>query len=165
MPAAAVRDTIVAIATAPGASGVGIVRLSGPDARAVAEKICARRLHARQAVHARFRDAANDTIDDGIVVWFAAPASYTGEEVVELQAHGSPVLLAQLLQRCLQLGARQARPGEFTERAFLEGKLDLAQAEAVADLISAGSQAAARARHGVRWMANSRGVLMSSSSG
>ena len=145
MPAPHGRDTIVAIATAPGAGGVGIVRLSGSASRAIAELICARKLRPRQAVHARFRDGDGTTVDDGIVLWFAAPASYTGEDVVELQAHGSPVLLAQLLQRCLQLGARQARPGEFTERAFLEGKLDLAQAEAVADLINAGSQAAARA--------------------
>jgi len=145
MPARDVRDTIVAIATAPGAGGVGIVRLSGPAAREIAEKICWRRLQPRLARHARFLDGDGNTLDDGIVLWFVAPASYTGEDVVELQAHGSPVLLAQLLQRCLQLGARQARPGEFTERAFLEGKLDLAQAEAVADLISAGSQAAARA--------------------
>jgi len=145
MPAREGRDTIVAIATAQGAGGVGIVRLSGPASREIAEKICARRLRARQAVHARFHDDDGHTLDDGIAIWFAAPASYTGEDVVELQAHGSPVVLRQLLQRCLRLGARQARPGEFTERAFLEGKLDLAQAEAVADLISAGSQAAARA--------------------
>lgn len=145
MPAPQGRDTIAAIATAAGAGGVGIVRLSGPASRTIAEKICARRLLPRQAVHARFRDDDGHTLDDGIVLWFAAPASYTGEDVVELQAHGSPVVLAQLLQRCVRLGARQARPGEFTERAFLEGKLDLAQAEAVADLISAGSQAAARA--------------------
>ena len=145
MPARDGRDTIAAIATAHGPGGVGIVRLSGPDARRIAQALCARRLRVRQAVHARFHDSNAGTIDDGIVLWFAAPASYTGEDVVELQAHGSPVVLAQLLQRCLQLGARQARPGEFTERAFLEGKLDLAQAEAVADLISAGSQAAARA--------------------
>ena len=145
MPAQVGRDTIAAIATAHGPGGVGIVRLSGPDSRAIAEKICARRLRPREAVHARLRNADGSILDDGIVLWFAAPASYTGEDVAELQAHGSPVLLAQLLQRCLHLGARQARPGEFTERAFLEGKLDLAQAEAVADLISAGSQAAARA--------------------
>ena len=145
MPAPQGRDTIAAIATAPGAGGVGIVRLSGPASRAIAEGICARRLLPRLAVHARFRDDDGHTLDDGIVLWFAAPASYTGEDVVELQAHGSPVVLAQLLQRCVRLGARPARPGEFTERAFLEGKLDLAQAEAVADLISAGSQAAARA--------------------
>lgn len=145
MPAQDDRDTIAAIATAHGPGGVGIVRLSGPASRAIAESICARRLYARQAVHARLVDGDGNSIDDGVVLWFAAPASYTGEDVVELQAHGSPVVLAQLLQRCLKLGARQARPGEFTERAFLEGKLDLAQAEAVADLISAGSQAAARA--------------------
>lgn len=145
MPARDGRDTIAAIATAPGAGGVGIVRLSGPDARRIGQRLCSRRLRARQATHSRFQDDDGNTIDDGIVLWFAAPASYTGEDVVELQGHGSPVVLAQLLQRCLQLGARQARPGEFTERAFLEGKLDLAQAEAVADLISAGSQAAARA--------------------
>lgn len=145
MPAREGRDTIAAIATGPAPGGVGIVRLSGPASRAIAERMCARRLHARRAMHARFRDNDGNTIDDGIAIWFAAPASYTGEDVVELQAHGSPVVLAQLLQRSLQLGARQARPGEFTERAFLEGKLDLAQAEAVADLISAGSQAAARA--------------------
>ena len=96
-------------------------------------------------MHARFLDVDGDTIDDGIVLYFKAPASYTGEDVVELQAHGSPVLLAQLLRRCVALGARQARPGEFTERAFVAGKLDLAQAEAVADLINASSEAAARA--------------------
>ena len=96
-------------------------------------------------MHARFLDASGETVDDGIALYFAAPRSYTGEDVVELQAHGSPVLLARLLRRCVELGARLARPGEFTERAFVEGKLDLAQAEAVADLISAGSEAAARA--------------------
>ena len=138
-------DTIAAVATAPGMAGVGIVRLSGPSARAIAETIAASRLRPRRAQHARFRDADGNTIDDGIAIYFAAPRSYTGEDVVELQAHGSPVLLAQLLRRCTALGARAARPGEFTERAFLEGKLDLAQAEAVADLISAGSEAAARA--------------------
>ena len=96
-------------------------------------------------MRARFLDAAGETIDDGIALYFAAPRSYTGEDVVELQAHGSPVLLALLLRRCVELGARLARPGEFTERAFVEGKFDLAQAEAVADLINAGSEAAARA--------------------
>lgn len=138
-------DTIAAIATGAGAAGVGIVRLSGPAARGIAASLCARLLPIRQAVHARFLDAAGETIDDGIALAFAAPRSYTGEDVVELQAHGSPVLLARLLRRCIELGARQARPGEFTERAFVEGKLDLAQAEAVADLISAGGEAAARA--------------------
>jgi len=139
------RDTIAAIATAAGAAGVGIVRLSGPRARAIAGTLTGATLRARHAHHVRFLDADGAAIDDGIALWFRAPRSYTGEDVVELQAHGSPVLLAQLLRRCLALGARMARPGEFTERAFLEGRLDLAQAEAVADLIHAGSEAAARA--------------------
>ena len=144
-PGRADRDSIAAIATAAGAGGVGIVRVSGPAARPIGEAICARALTPRLATHARFRDGDGEVIDDGIALFFAAPASYTGEDVLELQAHGSPVLLAALLRRCIELGARQARPGEFTERAFLEGKLDLAQAEAVADLVAAGSQAAARA--------------------
>lgn len=138
-------DTIAAIATAHGAAGVGVLRLSGSRARSIAETICACTLTARRARHARFLDADGSAIDDGIALYFAGPRSYTGEDVVELQAHGSPVLLALLLGRCLALGARAARPGEFTERAFVAGKLDLAQAEAVADLISAGSEAAARA--------------------
>jgi len=138
-------DTIAAVATATGAAGVGIVRLSGPRALAIAEQICATRLQLRKAHYARFRDATGETIDDGIALYFAAPASYTGEDVVELQAHGSPVLLQQLVARCCALGARMARAGEFSERAFLNGKLDLAQAEAVADLIAAGDVRAARA--------------------
>ena len=145
MPPVGSRDTIAAVATAPGAGGVGIVRISGPQARAIAEAICARTLTPRHAQYARFLDADAQLMDDGMALYFQAPASYTGEDVVELQGHGSPILLAALLRRCLQLGARTARPGEFTERAYLEGKLDLAQAEAVADLIAAGSQAAARA--------------------
>jgi tRNA modification GTPase len=138
-------DTIVAIATAAGAAGVGVVRLSGPRSLVIAERICATRLQPRHAHHARFRDADAEIIDDGIALHFAAPASYTGEDVVELQAHGSPVLLQQLVARCCTLGARMARAGEFSERAFLNGKLDLAQAEAVADLIAAGDVRAARA--------------------
>ena len=138
-------ETIVAIATGPGAGGVGIVRLSGPCARDIGNAISGKSLRPRMARYARFMDAAGDVIDDGIAVYFAGPASYTGEHVVELQAHGSPVLLRQLSARCIQLGARQARPGEFSERAFLNGKLDLAQAEAVADLIAAGDERAARA--------------------
>ena len=138
-------DTIVAIATAPGAGGVGIVRLSGPRAKAVAEIVAGKALAPRTAHYATFADAAGDTIDDGIALYFKAPASYTGEDVVELQAHGSPVLLRQLVARCIELGARQAQAGEFSERAFLNGKLDLAQAEAVADLIAAGDIQAARA--------------------
>lgn len=138
-------DTIAAIATAPGQGGVGIVRLSGARAAAIAAAICARALAPRVAQHVRFVDANGDSIDDGIALRFVAPASYTGEDVVELQAHGSPVVLRQLLARCCALGARSARPGEFSERAFLNGKLDLAQAEAVADLIAAGDARAARA--------------------
>jgi len=139
------RDTIAAIATAPGAGGVGIVRLSGARAEAIARQLCGRRLTARHAHHVRFLANDGATIDDGIALYFAAPASYTGEDVVELQAHGSPAVLHELLARCCALGARHARAGEFSERAFLEGRLDLAQAEAVADLIAAGDLRAARA--------------------
>ncbi|MFC3552305.1 tRNA uridine-5-carboxymethylaminomethyl(34) synthesis GTPase MnmE [Lysobacter cavernae] len=139
------RDTIAAIATAPGAGGVGIVRLSGPRAKEIAEVVCARALTPRHAHHVRFHDAAGAVLDDGIALYFAGPASYTGEDVVELQAHGSPAVLHELVTRCVALGARHARPGEFSERAFLEGRLDLAQAEAVADLIAAGDARAARA--------------------
>lgn len=138
-------DTIAAIATAPGAGGIGIVRLSGPQALRIGNAIGGRTLRPRHAHHAIFRDDQCQIIDDGIILSFPAPRSYTGEDVVELQAHGSPALLALLLQRCLRLGARMARPGEFTERAWRNGRMDLAQAEAVADLIAAGSQAAARA--------------------
>jgi len=141
------RDTIVAVATANGAAGIGVVRLSGPRAKPIAQALCAaeRPLVARQARYARFRDADGEIIDDGLVLAFDAPRSFTGEDVVELQGHGNPRLLAQLVARCLALGARAARPGEFSERAFLEGKLDLAQAEAIADLIGASSDAALRA--------------------
>ena len=130
-------DTIVAIATAPGAGGVGIVRLSGPRSLALAEKICGRRLQPRHAHHVPFTDADGDSIDDGLALSFPAPNSFTGEDVVELQAHGSPVVLQQLVMRACALGARHARPGEFSERAFLNDRLDLAQAEAIADLIAA----------------------------
>lgn len=139
------QDTIAAIATAAGAGGVGVVRLSGMRAREIAETLCARRLKPRFAHYARFHDADGETLDDGIALYYRAPASYTGEDVVELQAHGSPAVLRALLDRCCALGARMARPGEFSERAFLNGKLDLAQAEAVADLIAAGDARAARA--------------------
>ncbi len=138
-------DTIVAIATAPGQGGVGIVRLSGPRAHTIAETVSGKCLQPRAATYARFMAADGDVIDDGIALYFEGPASYTGEDIVELQAHGSPVLLRQLVTRCIEAGARQARPGEFSERAFLNGKLDLAQAEAVADLIAAGDDRAARA--------------------
>ncbi len=142
MPA---TDTIAAIATAPGAGGVGIVRLSGPQAMAIAHRLCGRALRPRHAHHVRFGDEAGDAIDDGIALAFPAPASFTGEDVVELQAHGSPVVLQQLIARALALGARAARPGEFSERAFLNGRLDLIQAEAIADLIAAADSRAARA--------------------
>ena len=138
-------DTIVAIATAAGAGGVGIVRLSGPAAHAIGETLGGRQLAPRQARYARFADGDGEVIDDGIALYFRGPASFTGEDVVELQAHGSPVALQQLVARCIALGARQARPGEFSERAFLNGKLDLAQAEAIADLIAASDARAARA--------------------
>ncbi|KFL36143.1 tRNA uridine-5-carboxymethylaminomethyl(34) synthesis GTPase MnmE [Arenimonas donghaensis] len=139
------RDTIAAIATAAGAAGVGIVRLSGPGCRAIGATLLGRPPAPRHAAYLRFRDDQGEVIDDGLMLYFPGPQSYTGEDVLELQGHGSPLLLARLLRRCLDLGARHARPGEFTERAFLEGRLDLAQAEAVADLISAGSEAALRA--------------------
>ena len=139
------RDTIAAIATAPGTGGVGIVRLSGPDALSIGSRIAGRCLQPRHAHHAVFRAADGEPVDDGIALYFAAPASYTGEDVVELQGHGGRAVLAALLARCLEAGARLARPGEFSERAFLEGRLDLAQAEAVADLIAAGDVRAARA--------------------
>lgn len=138
-------DTIAAIATAAGSAGIGVVRLSGPQARDIAETLCGRRLRPRFAHYARFAQADGEVIDVGIVLWFRAPASYTGEDVVELQAHGSPAVLRALMARCCALGARPARAGEFSERAFLNGKLDLAQAEAVADLIAAADERAARA--------------------
>lgn len=138
-------DTIVAIATAPGSAGIGVVRLSGPRARDIARAITGRGLRPRHAHYVRFRDGDGAVLDDGIALLFAAPASYTGEDVVELQAHGSPAVLHALVARCVDLGTRPARPGEFSERAFLNGRLDLAQAEAVADLIAAADLRAARA--------------------
>ncbi|MFO3707251.1 tRNA uridine-5-carboxymethylaminomethyl(34) synthesis GTPase MnmE [Xanthomonas codiaei] len=138
-------STIVAIASAAGAGGVGIVRLSGPQAMQIAAGLGIAAMQPRQAQYARFRDAQGEVIDDGIALWFKAPRSFTGDDVVELQGHGSPVVLRQLVARCIALGARQARAGEFSERAFLNGKLDLAQAEAIADLIAAGDVRAARA--------------------
>lgn len=143
MPTA--TQTIAAIATAAGAGGVGIVRLSGPHARAIAEEICGRTLRPRHAHYVQFRGAAGEAIDDGIALSFPAPNSFTGEDVIELQAHGSPVVLQQLVARACTLGARAARPGEFSERAFLNQRMDLAQAEAVADLIAAADARAARA--------------------
>lgn len=122
-----------------------MIRISGPQSHAIAENLCKKYLTPRYAHYARFLDEHGETIDDGIALYFKAPASYTGEDVVELQAHGSPALMRLLLDRCCVLGAKQARAGEFSERAFLNGKLDLAQAEAVADLIAAADVRAARA--------------------
>jgi len=141
----AATDTIVAIATAPGAGGVGMLRVSGPQALRIAVDLGCPTLQPRHAHYARFRDADGEVLDDGIALYFPNPRSFTGEDVVELQGHGSPVVLQQLVARCIALGARQARPGEFSERAFLNGKLDLAQAEAIADLIAASDSRAARA--------------------
>jgi len=138
-------DTIAAIASAPGMAGVGVVRVSGPAVPAIATALLGRMPTPRHAHFTAFRNGAGALIDRGLLLHFPAPASYTGEHVLELQGHGSAVLLDLLLRRCCELGARLARAGEFTERAFLNGKLDLAQAEAVADLIAARSQAAARA--------------------
>lgn len=138
-------DTIAAVATATGAGGIGIVRLSGPRARAIAESICGRSLRPRYAHYVSFSGHGADTIDDGLALSFPGPHSFTGEDVVELQAHGSPVVLQQLVMRACALGARPARPGEFSERAFLNERLDLAQAEAIADLIAASDTRAARA--------------------
>ncbi len=139
-------DAIVAIASAPGRGAVGIVRASGRDLSPLIQAICGRVLHPRQATLLPFMGAAGEVLDRGLALHFPAPHSYTGEDVLELQAHGGPVLLQLLLARCLhaQPGLRLARPGEFTQRAFLNDKLDLAQAEAVADLIDASTEAAAR---------------------
>lgn len=138
-------DTIAATATPPGRGAIGIVRLSGKDALAIAQSIIGVNLHPRHAHYVHFRDDLGALIDRGIAICFPKPNSFTGEDVVELQAHGSPVVLGLLVQTALKLGARPARPGEFTERAFLNGRLDLPQAEAVADLISSASDQAARA--------------------
>jgi len=138
-------DTIAAIATPPGQGGVGIVRISGPEVPAIARRLFGRLPRARHAGLHDFRDADGSLIDQGVVLYFAAPASFTGEHVLELQGHGGPVVLDLLLQRVLAMGARPARPGEFSERAFLHDKLDLAQAEAIADLIESSTEQAARA--------------------
>src|SRR5262245_16113096 len=127
-------EIIVAVATAPGQSGIGVVRLSGPSLEELAHKLVGRRLQARHATLADFLGATGEVIDRGIALYFSGPQSYTGEDVLELQGHGGPVVLRRVLNRCVELGARVAAPGEFTQRAYLNDKLDLAQAEAVADL-------------------------------
>ena len=138
------RDVIAAIATAPGRAGIGVVRLSGPDLRPIAERLLGRLPAPRRAMRAAFLDAEGCAIDDGLALYFPAPRSYTGEDVLELHGHGGPVVLAMVLARCVALGARPAEPGEFTRRAFLNDRLDLAQAESVADLIDASTEAAVR---------------------
>ncbi|QGU33760.1 tRNA uridine-5-carboxymethylaminomethyl(34) synthesis GTPase MnmE [Thermochromatium tepidum] len=137
-------DTIAAIATPPGMGGVGIVRVSGPQAPAIAAAILGRIPEPRRAVLGVFHESDGTFIDMGLALYFQAPHSFTGEDVLELQGHGGPVVMDLLLRRCLELGARLARPGEFSERAFLNGKLDLVQAEAVADLIESSTSLAAR---------------------
>ena len=145
----AVRQPIVAIATAPGRGGIGVVRVSGPLLGPFIYALLGRTLLPRHATYCSFTDQSGSPIDQGIALYFVAPSSYTGEDVLELQGHGGPAVLQQLLLRCLTVGAqfdlRLATPGEFTLRAFLNNKIDLAQAEAVADLIDASSEAAARA--------------------
>jgi tRNA modification GTPase len=138
-------DTIVAIAGAPGRGAVGIVRVSGPDAPRIAVDILGALPAPRHAQLAAFLGSAGDSFDQGIALYFPAPASFTGEHVLELHGHGGVLIVDLLLQRLLELGCRMARPGEFSERAFLNGKIDIAQAEAIADLIDAGTTAAARA--------------------
>ena len=137
-------DLIAAIATAPGRGGVGVVRVSGADVDSLCMAVLGRMPEARRAVYGPFLDRDGHAIDKGIALRFVAPHSFTGEQVIELQGHGGPVVLNLILQRCIELGARLAEPGEFTRRAYLNGKLDLAQAEAVADVIDAASEEAAR---------------------
>lgn len=137
-------DTIAAVSTPPGRGGIGIVRVSGPRAAQMAREVVGRLPEPRVATAARFLAGDGETLDSGIALWFPGPRSCTGEDTLELQGHGGPVVLDRVAGRVLSLGARPARPGEFTERAFLNGKLDLAQAEAVADLIDAATHEAAR---------------------
>ena len=138
-------DTIAAISTAPGRGGIGVVRVSGPATQSIAQQMLGRVPEQRRVELRAFRDADGSPIDTGLAFFCAAPHSFTGEDVLELHGHGGPVVMDLLLQRVLELGARAATAGEFTQRAFLNDKLDLAQAEAVADLINSGSAQAARA--------------------
>lgn len=138
------QDSIAAIATAQGRGGIGIVRVSGPLASDIAVRVLGFAPSAGRVHYGHFLDELGETLDQGIALFFRGPHSFTGEDVLELQGHGGPVILHMLLQRCIELGARMARPGEFSERAFLNDKLDLAQAEAIADLIEASSEQAAR---------------------
>jgi tRNA modification GTPase len=137
-------DTIVAIATPPGRGGVGIIRVSGPKSKDIANAIVGFVPKPRYANYCPFKDDTENTIDEGLAIYFEGPNSFTGEDVLELQGHGGPVVLDFVLKRCIELGARTARPGEFSERAFLNDKMDLTQAEAIADLIDSASEQAAR---------------------
>ena len=137
-------ETIAAVATPPGRGGIGIIRVSGPLAGAIARGMLGRVPRPRYAEHRPFLDAENRPIDDGIALFFPGPHSFTGEDVLELHGHGGPVVMDMLLQRTIELGARPAHPGEFSQRAFLNDKIDLAQAEAIADLINSASQEAVR---------------------
>lgn len=138
------KDTIAAIATAPGRGGIGVVRVSGGELGEFAFSISGRRPEPRLATLASFRATDGSLIDQGLILYFPGPNSFTGEDVIELQGHGGPVVMQMLLQRCVELGARIAQPGEFSQRAFLNDKLDLAQAEAIADLIDATTAGAVR---------------------
>ncbi len=140
-------DTIAAVATAHGRAGIGVVRVSGPETQRLAASLTGRVPAERQATLSEVRDAGGAVIDRGIAIFFAGPRSYTGEDVLEIQAHGGVAILRMLLRRCVELGARVAEPGEFTKRAFLNDKMDLAQAESVADLIDASSADAVRSAH------------------
>ena len=139
------EDTIVAQATPPGRGGVGIIRIAGPQVSHIAKTLLGKLPEPRTATFTTFRDENNSILDQGVALYFAAPNSFTGDDVLELHGHGGPVILDCLLRRILQLGARQAQPGEFSARAFLNDKIDLTQAEAIADLIDASSEQAARA--------------------
>ena len=137
-------DTIAAIATARGNGPVGIIRLSGPNALAIAIALSGSELTPRYAHYRSFLDIEGQAIDSGLAIYFPGPNSFTGDDVVEIQGHGGHIVLQALLSRCIELGARQARPGEFSERGFLNGKIDLLQAEAIADLITAETETAAK---------------------
>ena len=136
-------DTIAAVATARGRGGVGIVRVSGPASADIAQGVVGKRLTPRRAEFADFRDARDETLDQGIALYFEGPHSFTGEDVLELQGHGGPVVLDLVLARVLELGARRANPGEFSERAFVNGRIDLVQAEAILDLVNSATRQAA----------------------
>ena len=139
------HETIAAIATPPGTGGIGIVRLSGNNSLAIAEQLSQSELKPGKIQFRRFYDETGEAIDHGLCLFFPAPHSFSGEDCVEVQAHGGPIVLDMLLERVCVLGARLARAGEFSERAFLNCKIYLTQAEAIADLIESGSRAASRA--------------------